>query len=141
MKSIFTIILLLLQALATSAQDAQDSEREYRNGIMPVPIPKIEASAYADSLRLPELDYNGRVRSINSWCYPMFGYGIGNWDVHQGININLGLSAFTSFGKHNFSGWGRNFSAVYAKPINNKLSIALGGYLNSISSGRGNYID
>ena len=113
-----------------------DDEHEYLNGMIPVSnygkdLPE------ADSLHHPPLDGYGRVRSFNSWRYPYMGCGFWGWDVHQGLNVTLGVSAFTSLGKNGFSGWGQELAAVYAMPLSDKLSVAVGGYLNNYSTGRG----
>lgn len=154
MKKTTIVIFCLMFALGMSAQDVDrlqskvepadvdvqtETTEVYRNGMMPVATFNHESASYADSLHLPEVDYNGRIPRLHSWYTPYLGYGIGTWQLHEGLNVNLGLSAFTSFGKHSFNGWSRDVSVVYAKPINDKLSIALGGYLNSISSNIGSY--
>lgn len=151
MRLIVTIILSLGVFIATSAQDNKtlrssvepipaeqqsvDDDSQYLNGMIPVGSFKKELPE-ADSLHLPPLDSDGRVMSYNSWRYPYMG-GFWGWDIHEGLNVNLGVSAFTSFGKNSFSGWGQNIATVYAKPINDKLSVAIGGYLNNYSTGRG----
>lgn len=151
MRLIITIILSFGVLLASSAQDNKilhssvepisteqkplEDDSEYLNGMIPVANFKSEIPE-TDSLHLPPIDSYGRVHSYRSWRYPYMG-GLFGWDVHEGLNVNLGVSAFTSFGKNSFSGWGQNIAAVYAKPINDKLSIAVGGYLNNYSTGRG----
>ncbi len=119
-----------------TAEETDGKEPEYLNGM--VPVASFKADIPADSLHLPTLDYSGRVPSHRWWYHPLCYGGFG-WDLHEGLNINLSLSAFTSFGKNSFSGTAERIAAVYAKPINKKLSFAIGGYLNNINSGIGSY--
>lgn len=156
MKGFLNILALLLLSTPLSAQekvsdnkgivtDTQQpaeeiagEETEYLNGMVPVPSFKVDTPA--DSLHLPTLDYSGRMPSHRWWYHPfaLGGYG---WELHEGLNVSLSLSAFTSFGKHNFSGTAERLAAVYAKPINKKLSFAIGGYLNNVNSGIGSFRD
>lgn len=126
--------------VATSSVEDIDDEyvddgREYLNGMVPVASFDNKTTT-ADTLHLPTLDYMGRVPGRRYMWYPMMG-AFGGWDVHEGLNVNVGLSAFTSFGKHSFNGWGQNLSAIYAKPLNDKWSIAVGAYLNNLSTNYG----
>lgn len=114
-----------------------DDNREYLNGMVPV-ASFDDKSVKTDTLHLPTLDYMGRVPGHRYMWYPMMG-GFGGWNVHEGLNVNVGLSAFTSFGKNSFNGWGQNLSAVYAKPLNDKWSIAVGAYLNNYSTNYGSF--
>ncbi len=127
-----------VEPLSTAPEEAyleEEDDSKYLNGMVPVgsfdrDLPQ------QDSLHLPALDSMGRVYSYNSWRYPYLG-SFGMWDIHEGLNVQLGLSAFTSFSKDGMNGWGQNISAVYAKPINDRLSIAVGGYLNNYSTNYG----
>ncbi len=154
MKAIFYIFALLVLCAPLSAQEnivdtrgyvtetkqpdveTDGSEKEYLNGM--VPVATFNNDMPADSLHLPTLDYSGRVPS-NRWWYHPLCYGGFGWDLHEGLNVNLSLSAFTSFGRNSFSGTAERIAAMYAKPINKKLSFAIGGYLNNINSGIGSY--
>ncbi len=66
--------------------------------------------------------------------YPM---GFGNWygwGLHEGLNLSIGLSAFSSFGHSPFKGmgFGQNIALEYVLPINNKLFVSLGGYFDNL---------
>lgn len=93
-----------------------------------------------DSLHLPAFDSLGRMY-VN--MYPLDWCGAYNWDLHKGLNVNLGASVFASFGKGAWrgSGFGQNIAAMYAIPVNNKLSIAVGGYLNHLYWTNDSYMD
>lgn len=84
-----------------------------------------------DSLCLPSLDAFGRVPI---GLYPMGFGGLYNWDLHEGLNVNLGASVFGAFGKNapRGAGFGQNISAMYAIPLTNKWSLAIGGYFNNM---------
>lgn len=54
------------------------------------------------------------------------------YNLHQGMNINVDLSAFYLSGKHlHGGGFGQRISATYLKPLTEKLWVAAGGYLNN----------
>ena len=91
------------------------------------------------TLHLPSLNNLGQMHYINRWpmSYSLAGYQ--NWDLHQGLNMSLGASVFSGFGKYAPSGAGfaQNVSGMYALPFNDKLSLAFGGYfLNADWGGR-----
>lgn len=86
----------------------------------------------ADSLHLPALNSLGQMR-VRS--YPTGLFGMSDWDLHCGLNVNLGVSVSAMFGKYapKGAGFGQNVSAMYAVPLNSRLSLATGGYFNNIS--------
>lgn len=92
-----------------------------------------------DTLHLPAINGLGQVRTLMHplWYSGMYG-GYYNWDIHKGLNVTLGASVFAEFGKNARSGAGfaQNISMLYATPITNKLSLAMGGYLNNVNWGR-----
>lgn len=69
--------------------------------------------------------------------------GYHDWDLHSGLNVSLGASVFTGFGKHAPSGAGfaQNVSGMYAVPFNDKLSLAFGGYFLNANWGGMNLRD
>lgn len=155
MKAFIGIISLFFSAVPCFAQDIKtqqaplpevaaeavvaEEEDNYRNGMIPVSTFTPDVPDESEKLRLPDVDYSGRVMRYG-WRYPAIG-GYWGWDLHEGLNVNLGLSAFTSFGKNSFSGWSQRISGMYAHAVNDKLSFAVGGYMNNISSGRGGLRD
>lgn len=84
-----------------------------------------------DSLHLPSLNRYGQMRLCS---YPTDMFGLYDWELHKGLNVNLGLSVFATFGKHTpkGAGFGQNISAMYATPLTSKLSLAIGGYFSNI---------
>ena len=86
-----------------------------------------------DTLHLPQLDDRGRVVTGNFYPY-YFGGTWSNWRLHEGLNLSLGASVFSQIGKHAFGGVGfsQNLSAQYATALTDRLSIAVGGYLNNM---------
>ncbi len=93
-----------------------------------------------DSLHLPVLDSFGRTY-IN--MYPYSWYGLYDWQLHKGLNLNLGASVFASFGDSPWKGVGftQSMAAMYAVPLTGKLSLAIGGYINNIYWSRDAYHD
>ena len=105
---------------------------------------KAQETLVPDStLHLPELNSLGQMHAISRWpgSYGLMGYQ--NWDLHKGMNLSLGASVFTGFGKYAPSGAGfaQNASGMYAWPINDKLSFAAGVYLLNATWGGPNLRD
>ncbi len=95
------------------------------------------------TLHLPTLNNYGQMpRYINSWTMNNF-MGYHNWDLHKGLNMNLGASVFAGFGDGAPSGAGfaQNFSGMYALSLSNKLSLAFGGYFTNANWGSFNFRD
>ncbi len=95
------------------------------------------------TLHLPRLNYYGQVPSyINRWSMNSL-MGFHDWELHQGLNLNLGASVFGAFGDNAPSGAGfaQNLSGMYALPFNNKLSLAFGGYFTNANWGGMNLRD
>lgn len=93
----------------------------------------------AKPMALPALTEQGKMPSLShpyglgSWCHPMWG-GFGSWNLHEGLNVSLGLSVFSTFGSGGTwsgAGFGQNVAMLYAKPLTDRLSIAAGGYLSN----------
>ncbi|MBR3091969.1 MAG: transporter [Bacteroidaceae bacterium] len=89
--------------------------------------------ALNDSLHLPTLDMLGHRHYIG--LYPLMGWGLWDWNLHEGLNVSLGTSVFSQFGRHAYHGVGftQNVAAMYAVPLTSKLSLAVGGYYDHIS--------
>ena len=81
-----------------------------------------EALAPEDTLHLPLLNRLGQTY-INMYPYDWFG-----------LNVSLGASVFATFGDSPWKGAGftQNIAAMYAVPITDKLSFAVGGYMNNL---------
>ncbi|MBQ8047705.1 MAG: hypothetical protein IJ196_07260 [Prevotella sp.] len=57
-------------------------------------------------------------------------YNYGLWNLHEGMNVSVDLSAFASFGKHSSGGgFGQRLSATYIKTLDERLWMAIGGYV------------
>lgn len=100
-----------------------------------------------DSLALPKLNNFGQVLPVSGrWygMYPMFAwFGWNNWELHKGLNMNIGASVFAQFGNHarHGAGFSQNVSAMYATTLTDKLSLAVGGYFNNVYWGHDVYRD
>lgn len=72
---------------------------------------------------------------------PMTGtLGSGLWQVHEGLNLNVGAAVFTQIGSGRRKGVGlqQDINMLYVMPINNRLFAAGGFYLNNINWGGSN---
>ncbi len=155
MKTIL-VIALLVASLAAAAQEEKsidfetentepytpaattDDDDTYLNGMVPVAAFTPEEPQLPDSLHLPTVDYNGHIPSNHYWNYPYLG-GLWGWNLHEGLNASLYLSAFTSFGHHHFSGTAERISAMYATALNDRLSLAIGGYFTNMNTNHGTF--
>lgn len=82
------------------------------------------------TLHLPELNRYGQMPYISSM--PMSYMGWYDWQLHKGMNLSIGANVFTSFGKGwKGTGFGQNVSGMYALPLTEKLSLAIGGYFHN----------
>lgn len=92
------------------------------------------ATSIASSpLHIPTLTSLGTMPSMR--FYPYMWGGFHTWDVHEGLNATLGASVFSTFGSGNTysgAGFSQNLSLVYAKPLTERLSLAVGGYFNNM---------
>jgi len=95
-------------------------------------MPEYKMEWVDDSLHLPLLTQYGQMPYLS--YYPMSWNGYGNWALHKGLNMNLGASVFAAFGKNapRGAGFAQNISAMYAMPLTDKLSIAIGGYFSNM---------
>ena len=86
-----------------------------------------------DTLHLPAFTTDGHVRPFALAPY-WYGHW-GDWQLHSGLNVSLGASVFAQFGKHAYhgAGFGQSISAMYAMPLSENLSLAVGGYFNNMS--------
>ena len=95
--------------------------------------------AHDDSLHLPTLSAT-TASPINR--YP-FGWcsGFNSWALHRGLNVQVGASVFAEFGKgaHRGAGFQENIALMYAMPVTDKLSVAVGGYFNNINYAGNNW--
>ena len=143
-KHIFTIVLATMTALAAYAQEVKQQNKaefddELYNPSLQMTTPMTtsptlsEFGVSLDSLHLPELDNRGRVMNYNYYPY-YFGGAWSNWRLHEGLNLSLGASIFSQFGKHAYGGVGfsQNLSVQYATALTSRLSIAVGGYLDNM---------
>ena len=105
----------------------------------PSHISQFPRSIAPDSLHLLPLNTYGHVHPFSLSPY-WFGRW-DNWQLHSGLNVSLGASVSAQFGKHARSGvgFGQSISAMYAMPLSERASLAVGGYFNNLSWGRDNF--
>jgi hypothetical protein len=156
MKHIIIIFILNASSICSMAQESKTastvnnvkaeqpqiektSEQENAHNIK-YNLPNIYI-ADSDSIHLPEMNVYGQ--PIYSLYWPIYYGPFSTWQLHEGLNLSLGTSVFASFG-HNAphgAGFTQNFSAIYAQPLNNKLSLSVGGYFNNMYWIHNNYHD
>lgn len=96
------------------------------------PIERVDSAFQSTASASPEFKI-----PFNYWG------GWNGWALHKGLNVQVGASVFAEFGKgaHRGAGFQENISLLYAMPITNKLSLAVGGYLNNINYAGTNLYD
>lgn len=103
-------------------------------------VPIVGAEPAVDlPLTLPSLTMGGQVEPLG--YRPWFWASSQRWDLHPGLNLNVGASVFAQFGKNAPRGAGfmQNISAMYAQPLGKKFTVAAGGYFNNVFWGGDNY--
>lgn len=137
MKRIYLMIILGCIVLGIRAQEITTSVVDSTvtttdRVVTPILTPSLSDSFYGDSLHLPVLTRFGQMPTLGMYPYLWGSYG--NWDLHRGLNMNLGASVFASFGKNAYHGTGfeQDITLMYAQPVTDHLSLAIGGYLNNL---------
>ena len=137
MRKLLLLMMLVSGCLAVQAQERVDSipvsHMRYEEPQMPM-LPATD-----DSLHLPLLNDYGQVRPL--CMYPCLWTGYDRWDLHRGLNVSMGASVFSSFGRHGSTGFAQNVALMYAMPLTDKLSFSLGGYYSHFSYGRESFHD
>lgn len=127
-----------LQNAATPETIPEQQLMEQSEQITPAPIENgttdIEAQPDTSTIRSIQLPrYATRPYMFTLWS-PTSPFGWGTpWDIHEGFNAQIGLGVMVGFGKNNpFRGASlyQDLSLLYAKPIDNHWTLALGGTLS-----------
>ena len=91
----------------------------------------------AGVLALPTLNEYG-VMPLHG-LYPYYTGSYNTWDLHSGLNVNIGMRAMMEFGKNSLSGVGigENVALMYAGTFKRvpRLSYAAGIYVDNINWG------
>lgn len=152
MKKRIVISFMLFMGWSTAFSQTESNQLESNIDIIE-PTPQLAGSATQapshisqfptsigpDSLHLLPLNTYGHVHPFSLSPY-WFGRW-NNWQLHRGLNVSLGASVSAQFGKHARSGvgFGQSISAMYAMPLSERASLAVGGYFNNLSWGRDNF--
>ena len=152
MKKRIVISFMLFMGWSTAFSQTESNQLESNIDIIE-PTPQLAGSATQapshisqfptsigpDSLHLLPLNTYGHVHPFSLSPY-WFGRW-DNWQLHRGLNVSLGASVSAQFGKHARSGvgFGQSISAMYAMPLSERASLAVGGYFNNLSWGRDNF--
>lgn len=156
MRKIVTLLFILITIIAAAQENAQHNDGVYGNepqqkAILSSPEnTNTELSAGTlfnpylptDTLHLPLLTDRGTMPSMHYW--PMAWNGWHTWQLHKGLNASLGASVFSTFGSgktYSGAGFGQNVALMYAMPLTNKLSLAVGGYFNNLIWDHSTYRD
>ena len=152
MKGLLTIGMLLLGGVAiaqetnTSLSNSSTTDKQKLMATEPMTTEPMGLTADVsqpvaidtaeDSLRL-------HLPTLNQWGLmprlmysPIWWGGWTSWDLHEGLNVSLGASVFSTFGSgHSYHGAGftQNVSALYARPLTDKLSFVIGGYFHRVN--------
>ena len=143
MRRLFFLIIAALTCIASQAQEdntrlslgvdvpAADSIQHTTSGDKPMThLQAKETDFDSPLLHSYSLPYRRGVGGEAPYFYPSYTLP----PLHSGLNFTLGASVFTQFGKNAWHGAGfsQSLSALYVMPLNNRLSVAVGGYLTNL---------
>ena len=143
---IFTILCTCININAqekneviSTADKTYDSNKQaysvgnYSSKYEPMESSFLSSEPSEDSLHLPLLTDRGLMEPIG-YAPLAYWHSYNTWNLHKGVNVQLGASVFASFGKNasHGAGFSQNISAMYAVPITDKWSLAIGGYYNNV---------
>ena len=117
-----------LKPLPTSHSSAEKDTRPLQN------------TQLADTTQNDAQDKLQQSNSMRTYPAPLSLYH--NYSgLHQGLNVNIGLSVFAMFGKHapRGAGFSQNISATWLQPLGKQAWLAAGGYLNNTTWSGNNY--
>ena len=117
-------------------REATEAEKEYARRM----AEDREQQSQIDN-NLPVITESGQTVTPNSFYYPEWGYGLGLWRLHKGLNINLSASAFANLG-HGYNhgaGFSQDVSLMYVTNLSKKATLAVGGYVNHLTYQGNNY--
>ena len=117
-------------------REATEEEKEYARKLA-----EDRAQQAQIDNNLPIITENGQTVTPNDFYYPAWGYGVGPWRLHKGLNINLSASAFASLG-HGYNhgaGFSQDVSLMYVTNLSTKATLAVGGYVNHLTYRGDNY--
>ena len=117
-------------------REATEAEKEYARRLA-----EDRAQQAQIDNNLPLITENGQTVTPNDFYYPAWGYGVGAWRLHKGLNINLGASAFASFGHgdNHGAGFSQDVSLMYVTNLSKKATLTVGGYVNHLTYRGDNY--
>ncbi len=149
LKQVFTTMALCVPLLCTAQQEngvmtvSSASTGGYDHGVAlqsyyePVGVDVRPAPADSVGLPLPAgYGYTGTM-----WHYPLSWNEWCGWGLHKGLNVSLDASVFAEIGKHahHGAGFAQSISAMYATPLTDRLSLAVGGYMSNVYWAHSNY--
>lgn len=161
---LFTVFMPLLAAAQHIEKEPETGVTSVESDEMPSDIlPTIEVKEDGDKVTLrsyyeplgvdlhPEMGNDSITLSPNTsydyrmpmWHYPLSWDEWCGWGLHKGLNISIGASVFGEFGKHarHGAGFAQSISALYVTPLTDRLSLAVGGYMNNVYWAHDNYRD
>lgn len=149
MKHIALIVMLLLTVSLAHGQEVNRPFKSTVDTIAGVGQPSsamISAAApqpyqsdfretlASDTLALPLFNSLGQPRRL---IYgPLMWGGWYDWQLHRGLNVSLGASVFAQWGKgawYKGAGFNQRISMMYAQPLSDRLTLAVGGYFSNTS--------
>ena len=139
MKQPLFLILTLLSLLFPSVAHGQ----EMQNTVVPDTVSSAQVDMLTDSmstsLALPTpAPIFGMAAPGFDGCSPWYMGSYGSmWDLHEGLNAQLGMSIAAAFGKHAPSGvgFGQSANLAYAMPLGKGFSAAAGLYVQNMDWG------
>ncbi len=152
MRRIATFILLALSAVCFAQTEKEGGLKlenqqplllDESSASLPYTIQKDDAlkdgeiSSFNDSICMPPIAFaerNWMKPTLFSVWRPWMPFGTGGlWNLHKGLNAEIGAGVMVGFGKDNpFHGasFFSNASMMYVQPLNDRWTVAVGGGLS-----------
>ncbi len=128
-----SLLALALHPLAAHAQEVADSASYTDIANESMRTPRIR-STWAQPGMSPEPAPCCGDSTVTSM--PWMGYGMGGWDLHQGLNAQIGAGVRVGWGRNNpwrGASFFTDIAAMYCLPLSQdgKWSAAVGGYFSN----------
>ena len=128
-----SLLALALHASPALAQEVTDTASLTPAASEEMRTPRIR-STRAQATRPIDPEFTYRDSTVTSM--PWMGYGLGGWDLHQGLNAQVGAGVRVGWGRNNpwrGASFFTDIAAMYCMPLSKdgKWSAAVGGYFSN----------
>lgn len=128
-----SILVLALGPTATLAQEVTDTATLAREADERLRMPLIRSTQESE---VEDIDANFTLDDRRVTGMPWMGYGLGGWDLHEGLNAQVGAGVRVGWGRNNpwrGASFFTDIAAMYCMPLSRdgRWSAAVGGYFSN----------